>query len=286
MIWGEKMSSGRIVFVHRGGEHLASYRYRTELPAKAVGAQINDGQGEIIVFSKPLKGDLETAKMCKEQLGCKIVLDVCDPRMKHGDYAGIVELADYLVYPTEACREMLDADKPYSIIGDAYEYERVDPHVSGEETVWFGHRVNMEDLRAHVDFLTNLTVVTGPMNGPLANAKNIPGFVEWSVENLRDTLLKTDIAVFPARKGNEYKSANRVINAIQLGNFAVCDGRIPSYKEFEDFAWVGNFRTGVNWAKHHLDELNDLVLAGQEYIEQHYSPEAIGQKWKDLFDSI
>src|SRR6185503_2669513 len=85
------------------GPMTASYRMRSEAPAKFLGGTVNGGEGEIIVFTKPLPQDLELAKECKRD-GIKIAVDIIDDHFRHqlvgGSYAEMVKLADLVITPT------------------------------------------------------------------------------------------------------------------------------------------------------------------------------------------
>lgn len=53
---------------------MASYRYRTQIPAEYLNASINCREAEIVVFSKPTVEDVEFAKGLKGQ-GVVVVID-------------------------------------------------------------------------------------------------------------------------------------------------------------------------------------------------------------------
>lgn len=253
---------------------MASYRYRVEVPAKHIGAQINEGFAEIAVFSKPYPEDVELAKQAKEA-GAKIVADICDPHFNLSHYREIVELSDVRVVPTEYMRNYLpDAH----VIPDPYEFEELRAHADGDRVLWFGHRVNLKDVQKWAK-MPNLRIVSGPFE------ETPEGITEYSPENLRKALSEDNIAFFPTSEGSEYKSPNRLLNALRMGLFPICH-RHPSYTEFRDFCWVGDIREGFTWAKHNRNDLNDLVREGQRYIRDKFSPETVGEKWKDLLSSI
>jgi hypothetical protein len=66
-----------------------------------------------------------------------------------------------------------------------------------------------------------------------------------------------------------------------MGCFPIV-GNNPSHKEFRKFCWVGNIKTGIDWAKAFQSDLNGLVKEGQEYVFRNYSPEKVGIYWKDI----
>jgi hypothetical protein len=279
----------KTVFIQRMGPMTASYRMRSEQPAKFLGGTVNGGEGEIIVFSKPLPQDLELAKECKAD-GVKIAVDIIDDHFRHklvGEgYSEMVKLADLVITPTANMSDRLvkyglrPADV---VIPEAYEEPHGEPHANGaEKFCWFGSQGNLKDIRPWIKNGTfngqHLTVVTGP-------CENLGhDWVQWTPEVQTRALQESQIVLLPTRAGVEYKSANRLVNAIRAGCFPVC-GALPSYKEFRRVAWVGKFETGLQWAKAMKDELNDRVKEGQAYIEK-FSPESVGKLWEQALEAL
>lgn len=276
----------KAVFIHRSGPALASYRYRAEIPAKAIGASVNGGEANVLIFSKPTPDDLMLAKESKAE-GIKIIVDIGDDHFNHATwgpiYRDMVGLADRLVAPTENMAGRLmkyfgrTAD---TIIPDPYEEAWSAPHANGSKLLWYGHPVNLKDLREPMAALKqlDLTIVTGTNHGLDHD------FLHWTPEIQTRELQAANIVILPTRKGVEFKTANRLVNALRAGCFPVCGGHIPSYHEFRQVAWVGNFSTGLRWATQYPQDLNELVAAGQQYIEK-FSPAAIGAQWSEVIAS-
>ena len=261
-----------VTFIH-AMPSLASYRYRAAMPAKEIGAMVNDVEAEIIVVSKPW--DYAKIVPLKEE-GKTIVVDFCDDHFNHPEhgqmYHDFAKLADYCVCPTEEMRKRIPSDK-VAIIPDPYEMEELEPHAFGDKLLWFGHPVNLKALEPYRN-LPNLTVVSLG-----------PGVVQYSHETLVEEMKKANIAIFPVKPWDGYKSPNRVVNSLRMGLFPVCHHHL-SYVEFKRFLWQSDIPTGLKWAAEFRHDLNDLVKAGQDYIRDRYSPKTIGAKWKDLLESI
>lgn len=279
-----------IVFVHQGA-NSATYRYRALMPAQEVSkingfrASVNTGAGDIIVFSKPVHTDLGLAKAAKAE-GAKVVVDLSDDHFSHPVigrlYADICQHADRIVCPTEVMREIVTKNLEIEpeVIGEPYEFDELPPHADGNKFLWFGHKGNLPGLmmwKEHIKDL-DLTVVTDKND-------RWPEYVPWSMEAMKENLASRNIVLLPVMKGAEYKSSNRMVNAIRSGCFVVAQDH-PAYREFRKFSWVGNFATGVKWSRYFKSDLNDLVRAGQEYIRDRYSPETIGKQWASLFASM
>lgn len=282
------MSDYKAVFIHRSGPTLASYRYRAMIPAQAMGACLNGGQeGHAYIFSKPNPDDFLLAKQCKHE-GVKVIVDIGDDHFNSPVwgpiYRELMALADCVVTPTPAMSDRMfkhvqrHADV---IIPDPYEEPHTPPHADGAKMLWHGHHGNMKDLRPWYDFLKNedLTIVSNVV------MEDHPKSVYWSPEVQTKAMQEANLVLIPTRKGVEYKSANRLVNAIRAGCFPICGGQVLSYREFRHMAWVGNFATGIQWAKYFHAELNALVAYGQQYIEK-FSPAAIGKQWQEVVDTV
>ena len=273
-----------VAFIHRGGDFSASYRYRAKIPASMIDnheVSINEGNADIVVFSKPCDDDIEIAESCKND-GTKVVVDYCDDHFGHEKlgsiYRHMAGLADTIVCNTPVMQDIIhkETGKDSYTINDPYEQERCEPHAVGDRVLWFGHPTNINEIVPWVEKIDELTVCTGP------NSK-LEGYIQWSEANMKRELDYTNTVLLPGRKN--YKSPNRLINAVIAGCFVVTS-KHPSAKEFREFMWVGNIPAGLQWRKHFSEDLNALVLAGQDYIEDKFSPKVVGEQWTSLLDSL
>lgn len=294
----------KVCFVHQGGPTFASYRYRCEIPQKALEAKghsvcINNGEADIVVFSKPMLNDYEIAEDVKKQ-GAKVVFDIVDDHLNHPIYGPVynkfIDLADLLISPTQNMAERVYrvSGRLPEIVPDPYEEELQTPHADGEKLLWFGHRINLKDLSPWKPFLNGITVLTGPnIHEPIEikQGKNLAQtqtlkpdearhYLEWSKDAQTRELGLHNIVILPTRKGAEYKTPNRLLNAVRGGCFVVASQH-PAYDEFRKFVWVGNIKTGVDWAKAFHAELNDRVKEAQAYVEK-YSPAAVAERWEEV----
>ena len=198
---------------------MASYRYRCQIPGEQLEKHghtvaYNGGEAHICVFSKPVMDDLTVSKVARAN-GCKIVVDIGDNHFAHREfgpiYGKMLQIADYIVTPTPAMREVIHefTDKEIHVIPDPYEFDARPPHASeGDKRLWFGHNVNLHTMEPYLG-LHDLTVVTGP--------KVQENWVLWSKESLTKAFEEHHLALFPTHQGHYHKSANRVINAINAG---------------------------------------------------------------------
>lgn len=283
------MSAKSVLFLHRYGPGMASYRYRAQVPAEEVGkingfrCGLNDaGDYDIVVVSKPAKEDLPLIEKVKRD-GAKIVVDFADDHFQRDEaYHEYAKLADEMVCGTDVMRgRIYDYTKRHAVaIGDPYEQEETEPHADGDRYIWFGHNTNLPDISRVARLLVGrkVLIATGPKSGTSRPAI-------WGPEALGAALRASNIVLLPSRPGSEYKTPNRLLNAIRAGCFPICMAH-PSYKEFNRHVWVGDFQTGLRWTDAYRGDLNGLVKAAQDYIRDRYSPEAIGRKWAEFLESV
>ena len=285
------MSAKSVVWVHPFGPAVASYRYRAQIPCEQVGkingytTAINDGEADIVVFSKPTVEQMELLKKVKDE-GATIVVDFSDDHFNHSRagpvYRDFVAAADHIVTGSDVMRGRIYdyVKRDSTVLPDPYEQDEIAPHADGEELLWFGHSLNLPEIMQMSDTLQGrkVKIASGPIspNG---------GPVIWGPEALGKALAEANVVLLPTIPGASYKTPNRLMNAIRSGCFAVCMPH-PAYTEFQDYVWVGDFLTGLRWIDVFHMDLNDCVLSAQDYIRDRYSPEAIGRKWASYFDSL
>ena len=283
------MTDKSVLFLHRFGPGLASYRYRSQVPYEQVSKHngfktgLNEpGEYDIIVVGKPHDDDVPLLESAKKD-GAKIVIDICDDHFEGAQkdrYYKIAGLADHITTGSEVMRGRLQRylERDATVIGDPYEQPECAPHADGDKFLWYGHRSNINEIlewRPHLKG-RDVRVATGPKQ-----VEDMP--VVWGPEHLRIALSESNIVLLPVLKLNN--TPNRLINAIRAGCFPVCM-RHPAYLEFRQMVWVGDFITGIKWTDCFKADLNELVAAAQGYIRERYSPETIGGKWASFLESV
>jgi len=271
-----------ISFIHRGGEGMASYRYRSQIPAAQLAGEhttsINSGEADVVVFSKPMDGDVELAERCKHN-GTHVIVDFCDNHFKHptqGEiYRKMVALSDTVICNSKDMQNViyLETGKEAHPIPDPFEQARVAPHADGDAVLWYGHQCNLPEITPWIGKIEDLRVCTGENT-------ILTGYTPWSLESQTAELLDANIVFLPSN--TPCKTPNRLINAIMSGCFVVAKNHI----EFREYAWIGVLHTGLRWVRAFRQDLNDRVLAGQDYIEKTYSPEVIGKQWSSMIGGL
>jgi hypothetical protein len=212
-------------------------------------------------------------------------VDFCDDHfndMEAETYRKFADIGDAFVTGTTTMRgRFYDYTKKDSfVIGDPYEQPELEPHADGDLYLWFGHFRNLPEITevAHIVGKRKILIATGP------KAPNDKMAI-WGPHNLGIALAQSNIVLLPTREGMEYKTNNRLLNAIRGGCFPVCVQH-PAYTEFRDMVWVGHFQTGLRWVEAYRHDLNGLVKQAQDYIRDRYSPKAIGAQWASFLESV
>jgi hypothetical protein len=243
---------------------LASFRLRVALPARHTGHKYIIGSpGDLTFFYK--FGNPDLARECE----C-VVYDVVNDHFDRADVREMADIADELTCasPFMAHHILRTTGRAATVIPDPYENAEAKPEVIGTNVLWFGHSANLPSLRPYLDAVD--TVCT-----------SAPGAVPWSLDNERICL--EDCAVVLMTGSNPGASENRVVKAIRAGRFVVAPTDCPaSWRDLP--IWIGDVRNGIAWAFNNREEACSKIKAGQDYVRERFSPEAVGKQWGRLFD--
>lgn len=247
---------------------MASYRYRAAIPARELGAHINNPRADVHIYAKPIKPDVEHAANAKAQ-GKTVIVDFCDLHFDQSHYREILKYADLVTCSSTWTAKYLKDDFKIDamVILEPYEFEEIPPHCFGNRLLWFGAVGNYDSLERVKPRLSNF---------PLTVVCNVVGAIPWSQDNLRTELHKADIVILPETA--PYKSANRAVEAIRSGCFVVAEPH-PSLEGFPG-VYIGNIKKGVEWACQNVNEANQMTLEAQAYIRERLSPKTLGNAWR------
>lgn len=269
---GPKEKNERVSFIHWGDKTSASWRYRADIPARGLGASLNDMTADTLIFSKPQAPELMA--LCKTKArGARIIVDFCDDHFEWMHYAEFLRMADVVTCPTEAMRERIKEFKRDAIvIPDPYEYPLDDPHFRGSQLLWFGHAVNKHSLERIMPDIEDY---------PLNVVSNFQGTIPWSYETMLHQFKIADIVILPATE--KYKSANRAVESIRQGCFVVAEPH-PSLSDIPGI-WIGNIKEGIEWAVSNVSSVNPRILEAQKYVTGKYAPQTCINAWRSAIQS-
>jgi glycosyltransferase involved in cell wall biosynthesis len=270
----------RVSFIHSGGEGWASYRYRCRRPAEAIGASVNDPSADVLVFLKPVQGDVEKALEGKAR-GARIVFDVCDDHFGHIQYREMAKVAELVTCPTRSMAahlRQLGLTQPIAVVPDPYEFEEKQPQpmpaIERPRLLWFGHALNLGSLVHWMPALSEYPLeIVSNLRPPGLNGYT---FTKWSLENLRAAFWRSDIVLMPVTE--PWKSPNRTVEALRQGKPVVASPS-PSVHDIPG-VYLGNMVLGVKVLAGEGLLTVDRVLAGQNWIRDRYSIEACAAAWR------
>lgn len=240
-------------------------------------------------------------------------------------FTGLVRNVDAVFVNSPAMAELVArySQQPVRVIADPYEgapdeprfapvagmrlLDRVLPWRAARlQLAWFGHQSNRQPafdlaqalaarkLRWPLDFalvsragfgIDEFCATFNHYHGSRCRTR----FIEWSPAATQGALAQCDLAVIPvdpALRKSGVKSANRLVEILRAGRFALAHP-VASYAEFADYAWIGeDIAAGIEWAMRHRDEVDARIRAGQRYVEEKFSPRAIGMQWRDALHEI
>ena len=258
-----------VTFKHQG-EHLASARYRSIIPARELGKLgVGHGKDWLILGKHNWKWEDQVAGFHS------VCYDVCDDH--YGDawaehYTINTLRADLITTNSEElARTIWDkTGRTAVVIPDPYEQDEEKPRIHEKSILWFGHPTNLIDISPYIGKIKNLEIVTGT-----------PGFTKWTPENMHAAFWKAGLVVIPTGKSMA-KSGNRAIEAIRRGLFVV-HGYLPAYGDLG--MYCGNIEDGVKWALSNQEQVIQRISTAQNYVREMYHPERIGKMWLEALSS-
>lgn len=261
---------------------LASYRLRVSVPAPHLGLDYKIGSyGKVSFLYKHGESVVPLAENARER-GLRVVYDVVNDHFDgpHAEeYFGAIKNAHAITCASEwmARRIAERAGRQSVVVPDPYETPELEPECAGRNVLWFGHAANLSSALDAVD-----AVVMAGGNPRICTNVAHPQVELWTQENERREL--DDCAVVLLTGNNPGASANRVLKAIRSGRFVVAQD-VESWRELADFIHIGDYQQGIEWALQNRKQACEKVRAGQEWIRDRFSPEAIGAQWGKVFRS-
>lgn len=263
-----------VSFIHHGGPAMASYRYRAQMPARALGASLNDPSAEVLIFAKPQPEDVEVAARVRAD-GRVVIVDICDDHLDAPHYQDLIAVASAVTCSTEelASRIARQFGRAATIIDDPYEQPEVPPHGSGRHVLWFGHASNLDSFRRVIGDLPDFAIMV---------VTNAPGYRAWSPDAMREAWAWADAVMLPATV--TYKSANRAVESIRQGCFVVAEPH-PAIRDIPGI-WIGNIREGLEWAVSNWPEANQRTKQAQDDVRTRYAPAIQASAWNRLLQTV
>ena len=258
----------KVSFIHSGNPEMGSYRLRAQIPAKELGASLNNPLVDVLVLSKPMEHELSLLDS-----GKTVIVDFCDPHFINFPHYREFLRRGYLITCSSSVMAQIIASQGRKafVIPDCWDNEQAEPHFSGTNLVWFGHFTNLPSIQRVRQSLSGYGLRT------LCNA---PGCEPLTQESRNQALALADIVVIPATEA--YKNPNRAVTAIRAGCLVVAEPH-PAFAGFP--VYVGDIKEGIEWAMNNPNKALDLIRKGQAYVCERYSPKTVASAWRTAIQS-
>lgn len=169
--------------------------------------------------------------------------------------------------------------------------------------LWYGYPMNLHVLlemlpeleRFSAAYPIELTCVTNPVAEieqlltparTRDDARLRARFIPWTFGAVENALAASDFVLIPSHYGDarrQAKSPNRLVCAMHGGRLPICHP-LPAYAPYAEFAWVGeNLVEGLRWALENPHQVLERIAAGQRYIDERHSSEAVARAWLNVF---
>ena len=292
----------KISYVTTGNESIASFRYRTLSPAielRNFGYQTHienkaRPDADIVVFSKHWQyNDWSYAYFCSLR-GQKVVFDVCDDHFdtKHAEhYKRMCDVATAVTCNSNVMAEVIQkhTGRVSAVVKDPVLstrrlYQKGEPNL-----LWYGQMANIKslfDVYTEYEKTPIEVVVPGPFDVPQYMREEQVTWTKWFPNVIDSAAQRNTIALLPYRKDRLSKSANRVLEALNSGLYVLTDP-LPAVEELDcGGIWYldAGFQKGLNYYRD--NDLTGDMASAQRMIDLYYTPKAIAEDWKKVFEAI
>lgn len=285
----------KINWVSRGGDHLATHRWRVKVPAygidgDGVDCRISaegDPEADINVFQKHFnpKGDAEFVLQNKGNT--KTHFDIADDHFDREAgpfYEFMCENCDSISCPTARMQERIYqvTGKLANIIPDPLSFPHHEfKYKKDPKFIWYGNRVNITSIYKWMQQVPNLTLVCN-IDGSIDFPSHVT-FIPWSVGIVEDIIDEHDIVLIPR---NDYewaktKSPNRATDALHAGKYVITDFE-EVYDSLDGYIYIGDLRDGLEFYRDNEDTVARMVELGQAYVEDHFNEDVVVDTWRKV----
>lgn len=175
-------------------------------------------------------------------------------------------------------------------------------HEGALHCVWFGKSLGRLSGYVHVDAAVaelerfarshrvTLTIISNSRTGFImaAHKWRVPThYMPWDLATFGDALALHRVALIPL-ENNQYtagKTLNRPATALLAGLGVIADP-IASYEELRPFCTFGDWQSGLARYARWDDSADAMVAAGQGWLADRYSPEAVARQWAELIERV
>lgn len=238
--------------------------------------------------------------------GGYIVLDYTDHHLaitspQSGFYSEVINIADRLVVPSQAMKEVLSGQykMPMDVVEDRLEFGPLPPKLPeqySDTVLWFGHGSNLKFLAQLIEnwpstaIKKSLLILSGKGGDDLLrqylSGKSVRiglQYMEWSINSLLLAARRADVSIIPSNTDSykKYASSNRLITSLTLGLPTVAT-TLPSYAEFSAcYADLGSPEGEATLAEPERG-IQGVQLFQENYMHRFFD-EQIVKSWNQVF---
>ncbi|GMQ79314.1 MAG: hypothetical protein BMS9Abin02_1891 [Anaerolineae bacterium] len=276
--------------------------FKTLLP------QLDDSIVIISKLRKPWIDFTNVLLLSLQDMPNKLVVDFCDNHFYSPAhkiiYNKLATQADTIVTSTDLMAQAVKqaTGKNSIVISDPYEgpEETVSfsPNKERLKLLWFGHTTNLHTFQSFFPQLEqvgqnqplDMHIITGKVEDIVETCNEFNRensrfcklhYSPWSLKTTWKAMRDTDMIIIPSLPDERkmVKSPNRLVESLRAGRFTLAHP-LPSYTQFQDYAWINDdLPSGILWALQNKQEVVSRVSQGQQYVNEEFSPEKIGQQW-------
>ena len=118
--------------------------------------------------------------------------------------------------------------------------------------------------------------------------KQYEQLIPWDYENQGRLVEQSDFVVLPVvdDRHSQCKGNNRPIDALQQGRAVLTNPGIPSYDDLSECIYSGHFYESYQLMIDNPNQVVSRIKKGQDLIDQHYTPMAVGKKWEQVYEIV
>jgi hypothetical protein len=118
--------------------------------------------------------------------------------------------------------------------------------------------------------------------------KQYQDLISWDYEKQGKLVEQSDFVILPVvdDRHSQCKGNNRPIDALQQGRIVLTNPGIPSYEDLADCLYLGYFYESYQSMIVNPKQVISRIKRAQDLIDQHYTPNAVGKKWEQVYEIV
>ncbi len=118
--------------------------------------------------------------------------------------------------------------------------------------------------------------------------KQYDDLIPWDFDKQGKLVEQSDFVVLPVvdDRHSTCKGNNRPIDALQQGRIVLTNPSIPSYEDLEEVLYIDHFYEAYTDMINNPDNVIKKIKKAQSLIDQHYTPNAVGKKWEQVYEIV